>query len=348
MVHQGRLGLGAEDSGELAVHLGAVEAGELDPPHGAQPVQLGQEGAQRVTAVDVVGAVGGDDDEPGGVQGAEEVAEQFAGGAVGPVQVLDDEDHRAVGGEPFQQPGGQLEQPHRAVLVVPFAGRAPAELRQEPGQFALLAGGCRGASSAPSWRRRARRAVENGAKGSPSAPISTQPPTAMTAPERAGRGEELLDQPGLADPRLTADQQRLRFPGGGAGERGFERGQLGGPTDEYRVTRTWFSTKPSIAQGSDKADPVGSDPFAPVSGTTVIGRRGRSVRGAGVDAGAQPADDGGDAGGSGAVAVLVAVPADLAGSAGLLDQAALFGGAAQFGFPESGFGLVVQHGVPLG
>jgi hypothetical protein len=103
-VDEGRGGLGVEDPGDLGADLGAGEPGELQAPHGAHPVEFGEEGPQRVAAVDVVGAVGGEDDEPAAGERAQQITEEFAGRAVGPVQVLQGDDERAVLREPLQQP----------------------------------------------------------------------------------------------------------------------------------------------------------------------------------------------------------------------------------------------------
>ncbi len=135
-----------------------------------------------MAAVDVVGAVGGEDDEAAGAQGAEEIGEQMAGGGVGPVQVLQDENDGVLGGDPFQQPGGELEEAGHAVFVAAgLAGGGDGEFGQQPGQFLLLpVGGGRelvGQRAAQLAQGRGE-----GAKGRPSAPISTHPPRATTPP----------------------------------------------------------------------------------------------------------------------------------------------------------------------
>ncbi|CAM5496415.1 hypothetical protein STANM309S_00324 [Streptomyces tanashiensis] len=142
------VGFGGEDAGELAVHLGAGEAGEFDAADGAEPVEFGEEGAQRVAAVDVVGAVAGDDHDPAAAQGAQEVGEQVPGGGVGPVQVLQDEHDRTVGGEPFQEPYGQFEEPCGGVLVGGLVAAGVAEFGQQAGELALVAVGGGGGFSA--------------------------------------------------------------------------------------------------------------------------------------------------------------------------------------------------------
>lgn len=184
-----------------------------------------------MAAVDVVGAVGADDHEAAGAQGAEEIGEQVSGGGVRPVQVLQDEHDRAVGGDLLQQASGEFEEAGGAVLV----GGVPvdlAQLGQEAGQLALLAGAGGGhllgqgpAQGAQGGRERRERQpvgpdLDAGADGDHGvAPL--------------GRRDELLDEAGLADTRLTADQQRLRIAGSGPRERPGERGELLGAPDEH-------------------------------------------------------------------------------------------------------------------
>src|SRR5690606_20604192 len=108
LVHVVGVGFPGEDAGHLTADLLAGEAAEFDAPDGAEPVEFGEQGAQRVAAVDVVGAVGGQHDEASGAQGAQQVGEQVPGGGVGPVQVLQGEDHGVLGGDAFEQAGGEL------------------------------------------------------------------------------------------------------------------------------------------------------------------------------------------------------------------------------------------------
>ncbi len=111
---------------------------EGEPPDLGQPGPLGDLAAQRVAAVQVVGAVGRDDGDRAREGAGEQEAEHVAGGLVGPVEVLDDEQHGGLG-------GGRLEQGvhgHQgvaavgaaAVLVGGVADDAGAPARLEPGQ----------------------------------------------------------------------------------------------------------------------------------------------------------------------------------------------------------------------
>ena len=109
LVDQVGIGPLAQDGGELVGNLVPFEAGQLDAL-GPAPLQLGQDRAQRVAAVQLVGAERGDQDDPGPAQVAGQEGEQVQRGAVGPVHVLEGEQERPLGPEPLDQAEDQLEQ----------------------------------------------------------------------------------------------------------------------------------------------------------------------------------------------------------------------------------------------
>ncbi|CAM5318640.1 hypothetical protein SALBM135S_07046 [Streptomyces alboniger] len=241
-------GSAASMPGHLAGDLVPAEAPQLDAAHGPQPVQLREEGTQRVAAVDVVGAVGGEEDEAAAAQGAEEVGEEVPGGGVGPVEVLQGDDDRALAREPFQEAGGELEEAGHALLV----GAAAVAVRggggqfgQEPGEFLLLALGRGGQFLGEAAAQGAQGGGEGGERQAVRADLDA-------AAERdngalpLGRRRELLHQAGLADARLPAEQQRLRLARArvprscrrgarGAGERFVQYAQFIGAADEHRA-----------------------------------------------------------------------------------------------------------------
>lgn len=203
VVDLGGVRFGGEDPGYLTADLVPVEAAEFDPADRAQPVEFGEQGAQRVAAVDVVGAVGGEDDQAAGAQGAEEVGQQVAGGGVGPVDVLQGDDDGALGGDALQEAGGQFEEAGQALLVVPTGapgGEGLADLGQQPGQFLLLARRRRGqfvGQGAP-------QSTQGGGEGGEGQSVGADLDAAAEGDDRAltaGGGGELLDEPGLADSR---------------------------------------------------------------------------------------------------------------------------------------------------
>jgi hypothetical protein len=112
---QRRRGL-VEDVAEIGLGAGQVAAAQpvqLHPLGPAAAVQLGQERAQRVAAVQLVGPVGQDQGDPA-AQVADQEPEQVAGGLVGPVEVR----HHHGGGP---------------------AGRRPLERRPELGDLGVAA-----------------------------------------------------------------------------------------------------------------------------------------------------------------------------------------------------------------
>nr|BFE85886.1 hypothetical protein GCM10020093_084870 [Planobispora longispora] len=86
-------------------------------------------------AVQVVGAVGEDHQDRRGAQVAAEEGDQVAAGAVGPVDVLDDQQDGTVLGQALQEVEDLLEEPRAGGLALRgVAGLA--ELGQQPGQVA--------------------------------------------------------------------------------------------------------------------------------------------------------------------------------------------------------------------
>ncbi|GAA1217655.1 hypothetical protein GCM10009646_01010 [Streptomyces aureus] len=87
-------------------HVRVSQRVQFQPVDGGQPDQLGEQRPQRVTAVQIVRAVRGEDREPvaraarrGPLQDtpAEQKAEQVARRLVRPVEVLDDQEKRGQG-----------------------------------------------------------------------------------------------------------------------------------------------------------------------------------------------------------------------------------------------------------
>jgi hypothetical protein len=199
-----------------------------------------------VAAVQLVAAVGHHQQQAAVAQVADQEGEQVAGGPVGPVQVLDDQEGRAFGAEAFQQPQQQLEQPpllRPGTRVAAEGGTVPgagpgrrSQLGQEagqldpgppgdhPGQRGLVQVAHERAQGLDQWSERHplaaqlhAAAVQDGHPGGP------------------GGGHHLADQPGLADPGLAADQHRGGDVAGGPLAGRGQPGQLLGPADEGRA-----------------------------------------------------------------------------------------------------------------
>lgn len=274
LVDGGVVGFGGEDSGELAGDLGAVEAGQFEALDGAQPVEFGEEGPERVAPVDVVGAVAGEDEEAAGAQGAEEVGDEAAGGGVGPVQVLDDEDDGAGGGEVFEETGGQVEEAGGAFLAGAGEGGF-AEVGQEPGEFALLPGGAGGELLGEQAAQGAQHGGERGEGQSFGAALHAGA-EGDEGPVSGGFGGELLQEPGLADAGLAADQQGPGFSCPYLRQRPAEGVEFCGASDEDRADRLVFHAGEHRIRLPHRGGPAGRrcGPRGPVRGVHAAEARG--------------------------------------------------------------------------
>ena len=151
-------------------------------------------------------------------QVADEEAEQVAGRAVGPVEVLDDEDDRRRRGEPLEDAEQQLEQP--------ALGRADARARRsassgdgtEVGDEPRELGAARGrrrprARSGRRRRTRPRRASTTGAYGRAPSPRTMQPPDAgRRRPRGPARSANSPMSRVLPTPASPATQRRAAAP----------------------------------------------------------------------------------------------------------------------------------------
>ena len=112
----------------------AIERRQLDAPGALQPLELGQQRAQRVAAVQLVGAVGEQQQQPLLAQAAGQEGDECPGRAVGPVQVLQDQHHGLRLAEQVEQLQQRLEQPQLPGRIA-GARRAGAR-RRRPGRIA--------------------------------------------------------------------------------------------------------------------------------------------------------------------------------------------------------------------
>ena len=220
------LGRRAEDVGELAGELLAGQRLERDAAGARVALDLGQQRAQRVAAVQLVGPVGADQEHALGHQAARQEGERRPRRAIGPVQVLDQEQHRALLAERVEQREQTLEQSRLgAVLGLRGDRREPGEERRDRRADRLGQG--RVARAGERAQRGDERHVGQLALAEVHAVAGQH--------QRAAVGRlalELGEQARLADARL-AGQEHDRGPlVGGLGERGLELRQLGGTADQ--------------------------------------------------------------------------------------------------------------------
>jgi hypothetical protein len=220
-----RFGFGAEQLRQQRGGGLAVEAFQLQALDAADAVQLGEEGAQRVAALQLVGAVRDQQQHVRQPRRAHQEADQVAGGPVGPVQVLQDEHQRLRLGQPGEQRRDQVEQVAPADLV---GVRRGAQLGQQPGELALAALQHGRPVGVHELAQRGRERRERQALLAELERLPGEDPGAV------GRGDpaELLHQAGLAHARLAADQDGRRLGAARAFQRIPQRGQVGLAADE--------------------------------------------------------------------------------------------------------------------
>ena len=135
--------LGVQEAHQAA-YVGVGERLELQPANTGQAGPLADLPAQRVPAVEVVGAVGHDEGDPAGEGAGEEEAEDVAGGLVGPVGVLDhDEEGGGLGGG-LEQRVHRLEElaaGQGGVVASGVAAHPAARLEAAEGGVQLEGGG---------------------------------------------------------------------------------------------------------------------------------------------------------------------------------------------------------------
>ena len=127
--------LRAEDAAQLLGDVAGAERGEAEVLDALGTIELGEQAANRVAALETVGAVGRHEQHAGQLRATGEHGEQVAGRAVGPVDVLDDEHDRLL-----------VSATPRSAAGSASAGRAPAPtLITELGEH-LVDRGVRGAA----------------------------------------------------------------------------------------------------------------------------------------------------------------------------------------------------------
>jgi hypothetical protein len=186
-------------------------------------LELRQQGAERVAAGQLVGPVGGDDQDPLACHAASQERQRLAGRAVGPVEILDHQHHRALLPEGVEQRQQALEQPRLASLA---GDRVPGQQRRHA--LAHRRGQRRVAVACERPQRRHQREVGQLALAAEVDGLAGQHERSRVA--RAAH--QLSQQSRLPDARLAGDERQRRAPGGRVGERRFKLRQLGGATDQ--------------------------------------------------------------------------------------------------------------------
>ena len=216
--------------------LGVRKAGQRYAFDIGTPSQLGQQGPQRVPAVDVVRPVAHDECDPTTSEGAGQEGQQVAGAAVGPVDVLDDEQDRRRFGEGEHDAVQRLEQ----LYLREFLGRfrtAPGvtgvgEVGEQAGEHRAASGF--GAQQRGAFRGRFQRVqgVDDRDVGQSELADLDACADQNSAAGRSGARGDLLEEPGLADPGIAAHDRQPRHTVGRRVEHRCQLGELVGAADE--------------------------------------------------------------------------------------------------------------------
>ena len=235
LVDQARLGPAPEDPGELRDDLLAREALQGDALDDRGALGLGHQRPQRVAAVQLVGAVRGDEQHALVARVAHEEGQEVARRAVGPMDVLEDEHQRPRLGQASQE--GEQELEHAPLRERALgAGLGCVELgeqRRQAGRGAAELAGVEAAQRADDRRIGQLAVAEVDA-------VAGEHARALRP--RAGR--ELGDQPRLADARLARDQGDRRAPIGRAVERRGQARELALAPDELGARDPAPSSEP--------------------------------------------------------------------------------------------------------
>ena len=234
-----QLGLGRlrQDALELDGDLVARQPLELEPANAARAVPAADEAAQGMRPLQLVGAIGEDEQYLGVVQAAHEQRHQLERRVVGPVEVLEGHDERPVAPGAADGAEHELEQLRRLRALVAECRRRAVrvELRHQPRQLGPRAAeqlvervgrDLMGERAQRLGQRRERHRVA----AELDAPAGDHP-----AAGRARRRPGLLDEPCLADARLAADDHDRRLALPCLCKRVGDRLEVAVPPDEDRT-----------------------------------------------------------------------------------------------------------------
>ena len=118
--------------GEQPSQLVTIEPGKVDAIDALVALELGQERQEGAARIDLVGPDGGDDQHPLVSKVAHQERQEIARRLVGPLEVLDHEEHGAESGDPFEDPEDELEQADLGESLVGRRALAIERVRRRP------------------------------------------------------------------------------------------------------------------------------------------------------------------------------------------------------------------------
>jgi len=210
--------------------LGPGERGQLQPLQAGQPDQLGQQRPQRMPPMQRVGPVADRQRHPTRAQRAGQEGDQVPGGAVGPVQVLQHQDHRG----PLR--AAHQHGPHGVEDLQLVQGVAAGPGRVDPGQEPAEAGRGGGRSGQQPGLGRVvgqpTQGVHHGQMGQADVAQLDRRTHQHPHPAPASPVGERQQQAGLAHPGVTGDQHHLRAALRCPFQQRVDPAQLDRPADE--------------------------------------------------------------------------------------------------------------------
>ena len=262
-----------EDARELGGELVDPERAELEIVDLIQALELGKQRKEGMAPVELVGPIGRDHDQAGTARVARQEADEVAAPRIGPVDVLEDEDERALVSETAEELEHDLEE----ARLVGGRGQRPltrgaslgrGKVRQEVRE--LDAAGAKelvepiGRQGTEQWTQGA----DDGRVGEPGRAHLHRAADEDAGAALAGAAGELGDQPGLADAGLAGDQHERWLAGAGSVEGSGEAIELRRTPDEDRARdaghgvdhRTTAPRSPGMAVGLDDRFPPARPP----------------------------------------------------------------------------------------
>ena len=204
------VGIAAEGHGHEGADLAPPERAELDPLDVVLPLQLGDLHEQRLAVADLVAPHRGHDEDGTGAEHAREVRQEIERGPVRPLEVLDDEHERSLPGDPLEDVEDGLEElgsrPSPGLESVGIAGARSLELGDQAAK--PPSAGPEQGRQVPGRDAPDELAQGRDERGEREATVAD--PQALAGEDAGPAGPrpsgELLDEPGLADPGLAADE----------------------------------------------------------------------------------------------------------------------------------------------